>query len=232
MGTVKPSIHQHSNMNALIILAVLGYACGAPHIGVADTPEVAAAKARFFQTYNAQAAAARAASPQQATFVQQQPRWTDPMAHTVPAGVNVHHAAVNTFHVPAAHTSQKWTGPVAATIPAGVQGLTQFADTADVQAATRSFLAAYNAQLAATRSAAPVVAVHHQAAPVQQWSAPVQAWQQPAAPVQPRWTGPMAATIPAGVHGAPAQVAQTADVAAATQAHFAAHQHALRATMG
>merc|ERR1711872_1145151 len=213
MGTVKPSIHQHSNMNALIILAVLGYACGAPHVGVADTPEVAAAKARFFQTYNAQAAAARAASPQQATFDQQQPRWTGPMAHTVPAGVNVHHAAVNTFHVPAAHTSQKWTGPVAATIPA------------DVQAATRSFLAAYNAQLAATRSAAPVAAVHHQAAPIHQ------AWQ-PAAPVQPRWTGPMAATIPAGVHGAPAQVAQTADVAAGTQAHFAAHQHALRATMG
>merc|ERR1712243_457099 len=228
MGTVKVHSHPNDNMNALIILAVLGYACGAPHIthlGVADTPEVAAAKARFFQTYNQQAAAARAASPQQATFVQQQPRWTGPMAHTVPAGVNVHHAAVNAFHVPAGvtHVTQKWTGPVAATIPAGVQGLNQVPDTADVQAATRSFLAAYNAQLAATRGAAPVVAVHHQA-PVQTWS--------PAAPVQPHWTGPMAATIPAGVHGAPAQVAQTADVAAATQAHFAAHQHALRATLG
>merc|ERR1712183_513697 len=235
MGTVKVHSQQHSNMNALIILAVLGYACGAPHIGVADTPEVAAAKARFFQTYNAQAAAARAASPQQATFVQQQPRWTGPMAHTVPAGVNVHHAAVNAFHVPASvrTVQQKWTGPVAATVPAGVHGLNQVADTADAQAATRSFLAAYNAQLAATRSAAPVVAVPHQAAPVhQQWAAPVhQAWA-PSAPVQPRWTGPVAATIPAGVHGAPAQVAQTADVAAATQAHFAAHQHALRATMG
>merc|ERR1719250_342974 len=205
-------------MNALVILAVLGYACGAPHVGVADTPAVAAAKARFFQPYNA--AAARSASPHQATFVQQQPRWTGPMAHTVPAGVNVHHAAANAFHVPAAVRSQKWTGPVAATIPAGVQGLNQVPNTADVKAATRSFLAAYNAQLAATRSAAPVVAVHHQAAPVQSWAAPVQAWQ-PAAPAQPRWTGPMAATIPAGVHGAPAQVAQTADVAAATQAHFA-----------
>merc|ERR1712243_411963 len=149
MGTVKVHSHPNDNMNALIILAVLGYACGAPHIthlGVADTPEVAAAKARFFQTYNQQAAAARAASPQQATFVQQQPRWTGPMAHTVPAGVNVHHAAVNAFHVPAAvtHVTQKWTGPVAATIPAGVQGLNQVPNTADVQAATRSFLAAYN----------------------------------------------------------------------------------------
>merc|ERR1712243_340257 len=127
MGTVKVHSHPNDNMNALIILAVLGYACGAPHIthlGVADTPEVAAAKARFFQTYNQQAAAARAASPQQATFVQQQPRWTGPMAHTVPAGVNVHHAAVNAV-------TQKWTGPVAATIPAGVQGLNQVSDTAD-----------------------------------------------------------------------------------------------------
>merc|ERR1712106_1038184 len=146
MGTVKVHSHTlHNNMNALVILAVLGFACGAPqhHGGVGDTAEVAAAKARFFQTYNAQAALARAASPQQATYVHQQPRWTGAMAHTVPASVNVHHAAV---------------------------------------------------------------------------------------PVQARWTGPMAATVPAGVHGAPMQVAQTADVAAATQAHFAAHQHALRAT--
>merc|ERR1711970_1232685 len=227
MGTVKVHTQTHNNMNALVILAVLGYACGAPqhHVGVADTPEVAAAKARFFQTYNAQAAAARAASPQQATVVHQQPRWTGPMAHTVPAGVNVHHAAavVPHYHVQGSVT-QKWTGPVAATIPAGVQGLNQVPDTADVQAATRSFLAAYNAQLAATASRAPVVAVHQAAVPVQTWA--------PAAPVQARWTGPVAATIPAGVHGAPMQVAQTADVAAATQAHFAAHQHALRATQG
>merc|ERR1712121_271921 len=232
MGTVKVHSQQHSNMNALIILAVLGYACGSPHVGLGDTPEVAAAKARFFQTYKAQAAAARAASPQQATFTHQQPRWTGPMAHTVPAGVNVHHAAavVPHYHV-AGSVTQKWTGPVAATIPAGVQGLNQVPDTADVQAATRSFLAAYNAQLAATASRAPVAAVHHAAVPVQTWApaAPVQTWA-PAAPVQPRWTGPMAATVPAGVHGAPMQVAQTADVAAATQAHFAAHQHALRAT--
>merc|ERR1719369_1824997 len=193
-------------MNALVILAVVGYACGVPqphHVGIADTPEVAAAKARFFQTYNTQAAAAaRAASPQQATVVHQQPRWTGPMAHTVPAGVNVHHAAA---HVPHYHVqgsvTQKWTGPVAATIPAGVQGVNQVPNTADVQAATRSFLAAYQAQLAATASRAPAVAVHHAAAPVQTWA--------PAAPVQ---------------------VAQSADVALATQAHFAAHQHALRAT--
>merc|ERR1712212_156753 len=110
MGAVK--VHtQQDNMNALIILAVLGSACAhITHLGVADTPAVAAAKARFFQTYNAQAAAARAASPQQAINVQQQPRWTGPMAHTVPAGV--HHAAVNTYHAPASITTvqQRWTG--------------------------------------------------------------------------------------------------------------------------
>merc|ERR1712212_1119756 len=228
MGTVKVHSHTlHNNMNALVILAVLGFVCGAPqhHGGVADTAEVAAAKARFFQTYNAQAALARAASPQQATFVHQQPRWTGAMAHTVPAGVNVHHAAVPHYQV-AGSVSQRWTGPVAATVPAGVTGLNQVPATADVQAATRSFLAAYQAQLAATGARAPV-AVHQQWAP----AAPVHAWA-PAAPVQARWTGPMAATVPAGVHGSPMQVAQTADVAAATQAHFAAHQHALRATMG
>merc|ERR1719209_736402 len=143
------------------------------------------------------------------------------MAHTVPAGVNVHHAAAHVPHHIAG--AQRWTGPVAATVPAGVTGLNQVPDTADVQAATRSFLAAYQAQLAATGAAAPVQA-WAPAAPVQTWA--------PAAPVQTRWTGPMAATVPAGVHCSPMQVAQTADVAAATQAHFAAHQHALRATMG
>merc|ERR1712212_1351668 len=164
MGTVKVHSHTlHNNMNALVILAVLGFACGAPqhHGGVADTAEVAAAKARFFQTYNAQAAAARAASPHQATH-HQQPKWTGPMAHTVPAGVNVHHAAAHVPHHIAG--AQRWTGPVAATVPAGVTGLNQVPDTADVQAATRSFLAAYQAQLAATG------AVHHAAAPVQQWA--------------------------------------------------------------
>merc|ERR1712212_86704 len=223
MGTVKVHSHTlHNNMNALVILAVLGFACGAPqhHGGVADTAEVAAAKARFFQTYNAQAALARAASPQQATFIHQQPRWTGAMAHTVPAGVNVHHAAVPHYQLAA---TQKWTGPVAATVPAGVTGLNQVPETAAVKAAKRSFLAAFQAQLAATGNVSPVV--------VNSWApaAPAQTWAS-AAPVQARWTGPMAATVPAGVHGSPMQVAQTADVAAATQAHFAAHQHALRAT--
>merc|ERR1712106_673516 len=111
---------------------------------------------------------------------------------------------------------------VAATVPAGVTGLNQVAETADVKAAKASFLAAFQAQLAATGNTHTVRQAWAPAAPVQSWA--------PAVPVQARWTGPMAATVPAGVHGAPMQVGQTADVAAATQAHFAAHQHALRAT--
>merc|ERR1712128_72685 len=154
-----------------------------------------------------------------ATFVHQQPRWTGAMAHTVPAGVHVHHAAVPHYQVAG---TQRWTGPVAATVPAGVTGLNQVAETADVKAAKASFLAAFQAQLAATGNTHTVRQAWAPAAPVQTWA--------PAVPVQARWTGPMAATVPAGVHGAPMQVAQTADVAAATQAHFAAHQHALRAT--
>merc|ERR1712128_313189 len=213
-----------------------GFACGAPqhHGGVADTAEVALAKARFFQAYNARLAA----SPQQATFVHQQPRWTGAMAHTVPAGVNVHHAAVHHAAVPHYQLAgtQRWTGPVAATVPAGVTGLNQVPETAAVKAAKASFLAAFKAQLAATGNVSPVVAVRQSwapaapmqswapAAPMQSWApaAPVQSWA-PAVPVQARWTGPMASTVPAGVHGAPMQLAQTADVAAATQAHFRAH---------
>merc|ERR1739838_1141832 len=83
------------------------------------------------------------------------------MAHTVPAGVNVHHAAIPHYQVAG---TQRWTGPVAATVPAGVTGLNQVPATADVQAATRSFLAAYQAQLASTGARAPV-AVHQAWAP-------------------------------------------------------------------
>jgi len=49
------------------------------------------------------------------------------------------------------------------------------------------------------------------------------------APASPtlRWNGPLADTVPAGVHGLPTQVKETPAVAAAAAAHFAAHQAAL-----
>jgi len=47
----------------------------------------------------------------------------------------------------------------------------------------------------------------------------------PAAPTL-RWTGPLAHTVPAGVHGLPTQVQDTPEVQAAAAAHFAAHRRA------
>jgi len=179
-------------------------------------------------------------------------RWTGPMAATVPAGVQgalsqVGHTAdvaaernafFNAYKAQVALTSgtpvaspvmhsnaisappAKWTGPVAATVPAGVNGkLQQVAETADVSAARNAFIASYNAALA---RAAPA-AVTHQFTPSVA-SAP--------APAQPRWTGPMAATVPAGVQGSVSQVGQTADVAAATAAFQQAYSAAIAATTG
>merc|ERR1719423_61463 len=78
-----------------------------------------------------------------------------------------------------------WTGPVAATIPAGLPGVgPNVADTADVAAATNAFNAAFRAQLALVSPIIP--------------------------PPPPRWTGPFAATIPAGLPGAGPNVAETA----------------------
>ncbi|CAL4093306.1 unnamed protein product, partial [Meganyctiphanes norvegica] len=184
-----------SNMNPLIVLTVLGVATAFPHIP--DTPEVAAAKAQFFASYQRQAAAA-AAAPDIATHPQQ-------VAHP------------NTFGA----FAQKWTGPTATNIPAGVQGINQVPDTADVQAATNAFLAAYQAQLSAVGGVQQASPAHHMAAP--HHAAPV---------TSQRWTGPLAATIPAGVQGSLAQVPDTAEVQAAAAAHFAAHQAALRSTGG
>ncbi|XP_042229367.1 cuticle protein CP1499-like [Homarus americanus] len=44
-------------------------------------------------------------------------------------------------------------------------------------------------------------------------------------PVQPRWTGPVAATVPAGVDGNIIQVPDTYEVAAAKNAFFRAYQN-------
>ena len=101
----------------------------------------------------------------------------------------------------------KWTGPLATTVPAGVNGaLNQVGDTADVVAARNAFLAAYNAQLAATAPQAAAVPV----AQVQ----PIVAAPQPAV-IATGWTGPFAATIPAGLPGAGNNVEETAEVKAA-----------------
>lgn len=108
----------------------------------------------------------------------------------------------------------KWTGPPAATIPAGLPGSTpNVADTADVSAARNAFFNAYQAQLAATIPKTPQT---HSFQPSFHAPAPTHA----PAPVQQRWTGPFAATVPAGLPGSVSQVSDTPEVAAAKQAFF------------
>ncbi|ROT84223.1 calcified cuticle protein CP19.0 isoform A [Penaeus vannamei] len=138
-----------------VFLAVLGVCSAGPFTGY--TPEVQAERARFFQSFSAaQAAAApqqayyhHAAAPQQALYhhaAPVQPKWTGPVAATVPAGVDgtitpsatptsAYQAQLratvgaHSFHH-AAPVQPKWTGPVAATVPAGLPGSApQVADT-------------------------------------------------------------------------------------------------------
>ncbi|XP_071551570.1 cuticle protein CP1499-like [Panulirus ornatus] len=97
----------------------------------------------------------------------------------------------------------KWTGPFAADLPASVPGAPpQVPDTADVTAARNQFFSTYKAQVAATAPKAVIPAVFH------------------VVPPPPKWTGPFAATIPAGLPGSLPQVPDTADVAAAKQVFF------------
>merc|ERR1712212_307840 len=190
-------------MQSLVLLSVLGCACAVPFLR--DTPEVVAEKARFQQLWNAQAAAAAAAPD-------------DPVAHVVAA------APAHTFHsVPTHHSTFHHTPThVAAPVGAGVNGqIVPVSDTADVQAATAKFNAAYANALRATGNA---VVVSHNTQPIH--FAPA-----PAPVVQARWTGPVAATVPAGIHGS-GPVMDTTDVAAATAAFQQAYAAAVRATSG
>lgn len=258
-----------------VVLAVLGCACASA--AVQYTPEVAAARARFAQLYQIQAAAAAAAPDHHSTNYHQAPthhhtaahtttKWRGPVAATVPAGLpgssfqvadtaevtaarNAFLAAYRaqvaattghkTYTAPATHNTwnaaprhynvipagpQKWTGPMAATVPAGVNGLiTPVGDTPEVVAARNAFLNTYRAAVSATR---PVAPTHHHSTYSNQghWS--------PAHHTQAKWTGPMAATVPAGLPGAGFQVRQTADVASATAAFQRAYSAVVAATTG
>ena len=224
-----------------MILAVLGACSAAPHI--METPEVIAEKNRHFQLYNAAAAAAAAAPdpvPHQAHYqpthhvaavhhVQPAYHHVQPAVHHIqPAAV--HHVQGGAYNV----VQPRWTGPMAAAVPDGVDGtLTPVQPTAEVAAARNAFLATYNAQVAATMPQGHVVAHHvpavHHVQPV--------AYQpvhhvQPAHTYTQKWSGPMAATIPAGLPGAGTNVAPTAEVAQATNQFLRAYQQAHAATLG
>lgn len=102
-------------------------------------------------------------------------------------------------------------------------------DTPEVVAERARFQQLYNAAAAAAAAAPDPPqaghAVHHQQ--VHHVAAP-----QPAAPFSVRWTGPVAATIPAGVQGSTPQVPDTAEVAAARNAFLAAYRAQVAATTG
>lgn len=190
---------------------MLGACAAVPFIP--DTPEVAAEKARFFNAYRAAEAAARPAPPQP-TFSQQAFR-----------SAPVHH--LQAFS--AAPVQQlRWTCPVAATIPAGLPGSASVvAETPEVAAARNHFFNAYHAQLAAT------VPVRQQPAPVQTFAPATHRFSPvPVAgpALQPKWMGPLAATVPAGLPGSAAQVAETPEVAAAKNAFFNTYHRQLAAT--
>ena len=106
-----------------------------------------------------------------------------------------------------------WQGPPAATVPAGLPGSGNVENTLEVQSAIAEFQRAYNAAVVATTGVQP--AVH--SAPVVRAAAPI---------VAPRWNGPFAATVPAGLPGS-ANVADTPEVAAAKASFNAAFQQQL-----
>ncbi|KAK4317857.1 hypothetical protein Pmani_011096 [Petrolisthes manimaculis] len=118
----------------------------------------------------------------------------------------------------------KWTGPLAATIPAGLPGSSPVvAQTADVSAARNAFFNAYQAQLAATIPQTVQTHNFHHQQPTYTAHTPTHA------PAQPRWTGPFASTVPAGLPGSVSQVSDTAEVAAAKNAFFNTFQQQVAA---
>ncbi|XP_066942158.1 cuticle protein CP1499-like [Macrobrachium rosenbergii] len=164
---------------------------------IQDAPDVAAEKARFMASF--QAAQQAAATAQR---------------NVIPT----HQAYSNQGHYQPHHQGQyqpKWTGPVAATVPAGVNGaITPVGDTADVNAARQAFFSAYQNQLAATAGAPGHQSGQWQPAPAHHGGSQY----------QPKWTGPVAATVPAGLPGSSPNVADTPEVQAAKANFFQTFQ--------
>lgn len=141
-------------------------------------------------------------------------------AAAAPDDNQIAHQASSHSTFRAAPQTTVWRGPLAATIPAGVNGaLSQVQDTPDVIAARQAFERAFQQQVRATAPqqqvsfSSPHSSFHH--------SAPVQ---------QQKWTGPLAATVPAGLPGSTSQVRNTPEVEAAIAQFTQAYNDAVRAT--
>lgn len=207
-----------------------------PQVFIADTPEVHAEKQRHFQLFNA---AAKAAADAPDINIYHGP--PSHKAHTYTPHSNVvhrfqapvhqhfaHHQHHSNHHYQPANTyTPKWTGPVAATIPAGLPGSSpQVPNTPEVEAAISNFNKAYNAAVVATRSTGPQQ--------YQSYSSPHTQHRFSSQPQQytPKWTGPVAATIPAGLPGSTSQVSDTPEVLAAKSQFSRAFQNQLALTYG
>ncbi|XP_071551735.1 cuticle protein CP1876-like [Panulirus ornatus] len=221
-------------MRALVVLAVLGL-CSAAQVKwtgpfaadlpasvpgaspqVPDTADVTAARNQFFSTYKAQisATAPEAIIPDVFHVVPGQPKWTGPLAADLPASVpGALHQVPDTADVAAAKqaffNTYKLQEAAVAPPANGFEGLK---NSERLFASNDQFFNAYKAQVVAT--------VPQTGSPIQYHAAPSQRYAQ----AQPKWTGPVAATIPAGLPGSASQVADTPEVAAAKHAFFSTYQ--------
>lgn len=228
--------HTNGRISPQVVLAVLGACSAFPFIP--DAPDVAAEKARFFQAYQAAHAANQPRSRPTHSFA---PQPAAPQQSFVPQSF-VPQQAFNLAPAP----QPKWTGPLAATVPAGLPGSSPvLAETPEVAAAKNAFLNAYSAQIAATvpripsgpqQTFRPAPQQSFRPAPQQSFRPAPQQSFQPAfsapAPPQPKWTGPLAATVPAGLPGSSAILSDTPEVSAAKNAFFRTYTAQVAATAG
>ena len=205
---------------------------------MADTPEVQAEKQRFYQLYKS-AADAAAAAPDVNVFPQHQ----TVSGHHQPSRQFDHRFASQNA-IPVSH--QKWTGPLAADVPAGLPGSEpNVRNTPEVEAAIAQFNRAFSDAVVATRPKTTSHNQFNQFAPRAQpnhfnsfsnthspnhFQAVPRS--QPQVAAQPRWTGPLAATVPAGLPGSVSQVQDTPEVQAAKAQFSQAFHHQLSNVVG
>lgn len=123
--------------------------------------------------------------------------------------------------IPPPRPQPRWTGPLASQVPAGLPGSTAFvSETPEGNAARSDFFNAYKAQVIATFPKTPV----------RQTYTPEPVYVEAPRP-QPRWTGPLASQIPAGLPGSTAFVADTPEVSAAKSDFYNSFRSQIKATL-
>jgi len=186
-------------MNIVLSSVVLGVAAAAPQGFPRDPAFLTAARTNFIAEYNR--LAKLAADAPDIHIIMSDRRPDDPRLNTIP-------------HLPAPASPHK-----PASVPAAF--FENYGFTANLGGNQQFFPSANTFPAPPTHGGhlAGHLAGHQAPAPAQ-LSAPA------TAPL--RWTGPLADTVPAGVHGLPQQVQDTPEVAAAKNLHFRALEAAFR----